>query len=461
MLYRPGHDPTRVYFGTDTHAGVLLVGVALGVATAGSPRFGRAARAALVPIGLVAAGALAVAFTSLTIDTAWLYEGGYIGIGLAVVGVLLAAQAGRGPLRAILESRGLVALGLVSYGVYVWHWPFYVWLTPTSTGLTGTALFLARSTATLAVAIPSYYLVEMPIRRGRLPRFGVRNPAFAPAVLVTAVAGLLLVPATIAPAVVSVPAAVGVSASTRAVTLRYAAAPRCDAPVQDPPLLGTPARPFRVQLVGNSFAGEINLCLGTFLRARGARLDPVLQIGDTICNLATAIRRPLHSRDRPTVAVLFEYPVPNPQAPTCSNSKPYPTEVRDTVRVWVNAGVHVLLVADVPPAGSSMASFDGTGTVYRQVARMHPKSVTVVDPGVFLRDGSGRYQWRMPCVAHEQGCNSSGTVGVRWPGDQGLHFCSDPDFAKHVVCPTTFAAGERRVTATVATAILALNAASR
>jgi hypothetical protein len=71
-----------------------------------------------------------------------------------------------------LSWRPLVALGKISYGVYLYHWLVYQWLTPTRTGLGGSvgqdaALFGLRVGLTLALAAVSYVLLEQPIRRGR------------------------------------------------------------------------------------------------------------------------------------------------------------------------------------------------------------------------------------------------------------------------------------------------------
>jgi peptidoglycan/LPS O-acetylase OafA/YrhL len=55
-------------------------------------------------------------------------------------------------------------LGLVSYGVYLWHWPVLVLLPAAWTGLDGWARTAAVCAAAIALAAASKYLVEDPIR---------------------------------------------------------------------------------------------------------------------------------------------------------------------------------------------------------------------------------------------------------------------------------------------------------
>jgi hypothetical protein len=59
-------------------------------------------------------------------------------------------------------------VGLISYGLYLWHWPIVLVITRARTGLTGIPLLGARVLATFAIAFLSWWLVEMPIRRGAL-----------------------------------------------------------------------------------------------------------------------------------------------------------------------------------------------------------------------------------------------------------------------------------------------------
>ena len=71
-----------------------------------------------------------------------------------------------GPFARALSWRPLAGLGLISYGVYLFHWPIFLWLTPDRTGLAPVPLLALRLLVTLTIAIASFVFVEQPILRG-------------------------------------------------------------------------------------------------------------------------------------------------------------------------------------------------------------------------------------------------------------------------------------------------------
>ncbi len=77
----------------------------------------------------------------------------------------------------ILGLRPVAAVGAVSYGLYLWHWPVDVLLNPDTTVLSGPGLLALRLGLTVGLATASYWLVELPIRRGALRR--IQPPARA------------------------------------------------------------------------------------------------------------------------------------------------------------------------------------------------------------------------------------------------------------------------------------------
>ena len=194
LLFQPGHDPSRVYYGTDTRAQSLLVGAVLAmVLLRVGPARGRLLKATLQVAAVACVVALGRAWTATSADSVLLYRGGFLLLALGVAAVITAAvQPGGGPVAKVLSLPPLRGLGLISYGVYLWHWPLYLVLTPDRTGLDGYGLFLVRVAATLGIATASYYLVEMPVRRGALRRRKI-SWAFAPATAGLVAVALVLV----------------------------------------------------------------------------------------------------------------------------------------------------------------------------------------------------------------------------------------------------------------------------
>ena len=163
LLYDP-LQTDRIYFGSLTRTAELVAGVllALAIGTEVPPRLRSAAR---VVGGVGLAGAVA-AFVLVDLTTDALYRGGFWLMALASVVIITGALVD-GPLRRALSWRPLTTLGLVSYGIYVYHWPLFLWLDPARTGLDGWALAGVRLAATAVVTMASFVWLERPIREAR------------------------------------------------------------------------------------------------------------------------------------------------------------------------------------------------------------------------------------------------------------------------------------------------------
>ena len=214
LLFDGGHGLDRVYYGTDTRATGLLFGASLAIALAirrrwpatASPRLSpRWARRSLGAAGLVLLPVLAAGIVLADGDDAWLYPFGMLGAD-AVMAVLIAAvviqpRVGGARLLSFAPLRGV---GKISYGLYLWHFPLFLWLDEASTGWHGAALLALRLGVTLAVSLLSYVVIEQPIRQRRRPAWVVRG--LAPVGAGAAVVSLLMASAA-ASLPVGVPAA--------------------------------------------------------------------------------------------------------------------------------------------------------------------------------------------------------------------------------------------------------------
>jgi peptidoglycan/LPS O-acetylase OafA/YrhL len=175
LLYRGGAGLDRVYYGTDTRATGLLVGasLAIGIALARAgghhspPARRHQARGAAA---LVALAMILVAMNHATGASSWLFPLGFIGVDLAVASVIAAVVLVPDSLVPRLFSvPPLRAIGIISYGLYLWHFPCFLWLDQSTTGLSGDPLLVARLMVTLVVALVSFVVIEQPVRRRKVP----------------------------------------------------------------------------------------------------------------------------------------------------------------------------------------------------------------------------------------------------------------------------------------------------
>ncbi len=85
---------------------------------------------------------------------------------LSTLAIYVATRAGM--FSRIFANPALRWAGLLSYGLYLYHWPVFLLLSQDRTGLSLGPLFVVRMIVTIAIALASYFLLEMPVRRGTL-----------------------------------------------------------------------------------------------------------------------------------------------------------------------------------------------------------------------------------------------------------------------------------------------------
>lgn len=172
VLFTPGEDATRVYYGTDTHLFGLMLGAGLSLGWASGHRAGLRTAAWRRWRPAAVAGALAVLVTlmaTLTSTTAATFRGGILLASLATVVLIAGLLEYGGSWRRLMSLRPLRWLGQRSYGIYLWHWPVLVILTalvPFAEGTRRAAMVLTSALAvTLLVSEASHRWIETPVRR--------------------------------------------------------------------------------------------------------------------------------------------------------------------------------------------------------------------------------------------------------------------------------------------------------
>jgi peptidoglycan/LPS O-acetylase OafA/YrhL len=186
-LYR-GDAIARAYYGTDTRAQALLIGAALAAVLVRAPTARTRAAPALTVAGWAGVVVTAGLWHYGSDQAAWMYRGGLTVTALATAAVIAhTVTSPRSLLGRAMSLPPLAGLGRISYGVYLWHWPLFTFVTAEATGLSRWPLFVVRLAGTLALAVLSYHLVEQPVRRGALGR---RLPRRLPTVVTTGAIGL-------------------------------------------------------------------------------------------------------------------------------------------------------------------------------------------------------------------------------------------------------------------------------
>ena len=166
------NDPSRVYFGTDTHAMGLLVGCAAAALWRSerlNERLTPDRAAAMNGLGLFSIAGLAYFFLYVSELNEFLYRGGFLVLSiLTAILVVVAAHPGL-KFGQRLGNPVLKWFGDRSYGIYLWHWPIFVlmrsgidiqWPDPIA--------FVVKIAIVLVIADLSYRFVEMPIRQGAI-----------------------------------------------------------------------------------------------------------------------------------------------------------------------------------------------------------------------------------------------------------------------------------------------------
>jgi peptidoglycan/LPS O-acetylase OafA/YrhL len=163
-LWETGHGWLRIYIRTDAQADSILIGAALALLPYDQllASLGQRARSVLARSAL----ALVLAAAELLQpDSAALYLGGFTVVALAVAALLAAElRPGAGP-SAALTWAPAIALGRVSYALYLWHFPVFLVISERTGDWPAVARVAVAWSIALGAAVASYRLVERPALR--------------------------------------------------------------------------------------------------------------------------------------------------------------------------------------------------------------------------------------------------------------------------------------------------------
>ena len=159
----------RIYFGTDTRAFSLLVGV-VGALLYPMDKLSNPTNSkenlAYSVVSIISISILITIMFYTTEYNTWLYRGGFLLV--AVLGLIIIISSGKQHtfISKALSFKPIVFIGKISYSLYLWHFPIIVLTTPVSEiGNPNLFYVTLRIILTFIVATLSYLVVETPIRK--------------------------------------------------------------------------------------------------------------------------------------------------------------------------------------------------------------------------------------------------------------------------------------------------------
>ncbi|MED3797965.1 acyltransferase family protein [Lysinibacillus capsici] len=170
LLYQPGADPSRVYYGTDTRCFELLIGCWLALVwpmkRLSSQKLSANHVKKLNIMSFIALTIFLVSIVYVDEYQSFLYRGGMFLFCLNAAVLIACISHPVSILGKILAWKPLCWIGSRSYGIYLWHYPVMVLGTPIhEIGNPSYWRIFLQLLLILMIAELSYRFIEMPIRK--------------------------------------------------------------------------------------------------------------------------------------------------------------------------------------------------------------------------------------------------------------------------------------------------------
>jgi len=284
------------YYGTHTRAAELLIGALLAMVVPVSKQIRGLAAKIFAAVGAIAFVGFVFIATHAHTNDQWLYKGGLSGFSL-ISSALIISVLVPGPIRMLMTSRPLVAVGRITYSLYLFHWPVFVVLNRDRMGFDGFALSVTRVGVTVLLASLSAWLIENPIRFRKV----LRRPVWAGVGMVAAMGVALIVMATVS---VSTPIALaGVEAPDEIVQFTPPTSAALSTPERDPlKVLVLGSEPVVADDVKNAIGETIPIVVVNGIQP-GCAIRPSAEMIEG-CEPFSSVAQRLILQSKPDVAVL-------------------------------------------------------------------------------------------------------------------------------------------------------------
>lgn len=174
LLYVPGGDPSRVYYGTDTRAFSLLIGAWFAFVWPSHPLSGlrpsqklKVSRPVQNIVGWVSLVALLAFFVFADGYSDFPYYGGLFLASLVSALLICALIRPYTQVAKLLSVSPLIWIGKRSYGMYLWHYPIIL-LIPSVDGAVGLLLNVVELVLIFVISDWSFRFIEDPLRKGAI-----------------------------------------------------------------------------------------------------------------------------------------------------------------------------------------------------------------------------------------------------------------------------------------------------
>ena len=177
IVFDPNNPATisRAYYGTDTRAFALLLGIAMASICAwwGQPKT-RWGHWFTQLFGLVSTIGFVVLMFTISEKTVWMFEyGGFFLVAIMSIFMTRAVSAKTGWLHWLYQNRFLMWAGRLGFGLYLYHWLVFIVVdsdkSPDKPGLNSFKDLALGFGLTFLLAWLSYKYIEKPFLKGRWP----------------------------------------------------------------------------------------------------------------------------------------------------------------------------------------------------------------------------------------------------------------------------------------------------
>ncbi len=175
VLFEPGTDPSRIYYGTDTRVFSILIGAALAFVWPSAKL--KETLPTNVRIGMDTAGGISLIAILILIWRVneydpFLYQGGMVILSLLTAILIAVLVHPASKLNIAMGGKIFRWIGTRSYGIYLWQYPILVLSTPAiQAGEMELSRVVLQITAILLLSELSYRLIETPIRHGAVKHY--------------------------------------------------------------------------------------------------------------------------------------------------------------------------------------------------------------------------------------------------------------------------------------------------